>query len=936
MKSLQLFRFASGSGAALDILRKFNKLGEGKIVATSPTSLRQIGKALHFNLDESSFELLEMNEAVRMASQLKEIEPMSQASQALCEAASKQACEALIGSNCFAGAFPHAGFHREVVALWQDILSHGGTEEDLLNIKTADGKLEPQLQSMVDIRLEMKLLLGRLHRAFNGDVLSDCFEAPIVEGNEYGRWLFVLGEEATPLDGEFVFDLAECGAEVWVLRDDSYQLAGLKDPLEAVFGDRDWQDWGTASPMAQLFAPGQISVTGFEIKVLCAPDILTEAEMAVRNASESVKRKESVAIYARDFEKYSSLLQSASTRLGVPLALPRRQPLNTLPNIQFFLKLLRGLKLATESEGLSVLKSGFVCLSAPEFKRAGQIWKELAEHQPNDPVLSDFDPLKWVESLWVWARKAQSAVLTKRKWVEWIQELGTFLPWFLDSEPQFAFLTEREERAKTKLMTSLVAEASIECLGTPREIGYASMVDWVEMSCAQTQMTHPWNEQGVAVWDKPSLVAPVDHLIVIGLGEGTFPQKFLENPLLSDEERKLISESSGLVVPLPTSQSEAEAERARFVRVLGSAGKRFTASYASFENERLQAPARHLSVLLDHMEDGKIANVKRSHGAVPAVGQQAGYELELLAALNRPIQTPEPHDLGATSRQHLVANAKPPWEAGIARRITVCNFQALARDLIKVQPSDSLTRFYRLLELPKQVGLVGISGEEEARRQLELAFTQFLDQSARQLPSWEVSLLQSGISRLIEGWVRREFLARSLWRDGASELIAPYEVKPSSSVAVKTKVAAKYERDGVIYLVEYLSSSPREFKKAFREADGASLIPLVLASNQVNREHGMRPEGAEGPVFGLELDFAQGDARYLCGHPRPRAIANIGDGLQVLGLEKDEFEPLFKKVATDLKKWSAEIPVEPEPGEHCQSCGFGELCRAHKDYGDAI
>lgn len=932
--SLKLYRFACGSQAALDILRQFKRSGGGRIVSTSPTTLRQIASHLGFDPDESELELLEMNDAVRVASQLKEIEPMAQASHALCVSASKKSSQTILLSPELKQEQQYEGFHRKVVDLWQVILSHGGSEEDLARVTPATGDGAAVLECLVNLRIETRLLLSRLHRAYNGDILTDFLGAPIVEGNAYGRWLFLLGEEASPLDAEFAFHIAECAPDVWVLRDDSFARAGLADPLEPVFGDRLWESHGEGSPLTGLFGSQQNESSGQCLQVVSAPDLLTEAEMAVRRASKSSQAGESVAIYMRDFEKYGPLLQSASTRLGVSLALPRRQPLYTLPNIQFFIKVLDVMSSTRNSDWMQFFNSPYLGVRHELVTDLQKLWETLEEFEDNEGAPFIRSEIEWVAELWQWRKGNLGCQLPKRDWVDRIQSLGQILPWFLEPDPENRFLTEREERAKTKLIGALVADASIESLENPKEVDWTEVVKWVKKRCELTEITHPWDPYGIPVWDKPSVIAPVDHLIVLGLGEGTFPQKVLESPLLKDQALQLVSEKSGLVVPLPTSQTEAEAERAMFLRVVAAAGKKLTVSYPSFENERKQAPARYLMVLMEHLGVDSVETLPRSHGAIPQSPPWVDYESAVLDGLKQKVSRGEELPMSPATVQRLRLLSQSPWDLGIARRIETCHFQAFARDLVRVHPNDSIARFYQLLDLPTEVGLVGISDEVAARQALEDAFARFLDGTGRRLPNWEVSLLRSGMSRLIEGWLRREMRARVIWRKNASEVESPYVVDPGVKAGLRARVTGKYVQDDVVTLVSYQSSVPYDVKKVFQMKDGLSLTPLALASNQAIRQLGVPHSEWKPPVFAIEVDFSQTEVRYLFGNPRPSEVSDAGSGLKSIGIDPGEIQGEFKILATDLKEWANGVPADTNPGEHCSFCSYGELCRAHHVYGE--
>ncbi len=922
--------------AALDLAHEFIDGGAGFLVATSPSALRQLASGLQVDFEDLGIELLELNQSVRYVSKLKEIEPMTQASQALAESASRKACQHITESNFYEEVFESGGFHQAVTSVWQELLSHGVTESDLEDASDTEPVLRGKLGSMAAIRKQTRELLGRLHRAWNADVMLDCIRAPAVPGNEYGRWLFLLGNDAAPLDAEFVFSVAEAGAEVWVLRDNSYELAGVADPLSAVFEERSWTSVGESPHIARLFQHDHPPLLECSARVFAAPDLLTEAEMAVRNAKQARSKGGTVAIYARDIEKFAPLLQSAATRLETALALPRKQRVDTLPNIQYFLKILRACKTCDPHLLASQFEGKFSDLGQEQIKELTDLFKEWSKLN-KDVQRSESDSIPWAGLVWDWAATYSQSQFSKRDWLERIQELGCLIPWASPLTETTRQLCEREERAKIKMMSVLSADASIESLQSPAILHFGEMLSWVETSLRKAEMTHPWDPSGIEVWDQPAQISPVDDLIVIGLSEGSFPRKYLEDPVLNDEERRILSHKCGLIVDLDTTESLAKLERVLFIQLLSSAKSRLTLSYASYEDERTQLPARYLTSFLDWAKSIKVEIFTRQHGAIPTTHPLTKYESKVVESFGgKEGAFPQPV-LSPAVKEGLSALAAGPWAIPVIRRLRRCAFQAFANDLLKVHPADFYAKYQRLFDIPRDVGLVGISDESEARGRLQAAYEEFLDVQGPTMPHWEVSMIRCGWDRLFSGWLHREFTARRLWRQSATDIEAPFELTSPRENGVTAKVAGKYRLNGLTVLIDYQSAAFEGVGKSLNGETSYDVVPMLLAALQVNRmESGQGLPNQTEAQFGLEIDSSNSGTRHLATSVLTGLPGSAADGLTVSSSDLDtNILGSIKEAAQSLKQWASDIPIHPSPGPSCRNCGFGELCRHHESYGDS-
>lgn len=934
MPELRLFRTACGSHEPARILADFLNAGEGSVCATDAASLRAVLRHVPDRLADRVTEGFELSGAARIVAALKDLHPPAQASGALAAAAAARACRG-IQAPPFDAILDKPGFHRAFVRLWRELTAYGVSEADLLTAAEAgDDEFAAKMESLCSIRAAAKDITDRLNRSLNGDLIRLCIDAESPGTSSFGRWFCFLGPTAAPLDLELLYAIAEAGGEVWAIRDNADELIGEEDGLAAVFGDQAWLASGDSHPLAAAVFRGSVASAGaFQLELRAAPDPLTECEHAVRLAQQTLEEGGTAAIFCRNLESGGPLLSSAADRFGTPLAMPRKVKLLSESVALFFAGIVAALESSDPRNLGKVLRSGYASVGPGELAR---IRERLATARRGGGWDS-LDPAglpDWLGKTLAWRRDAAAEPASTATWYSRIRDLGARLPWQVGHPGSESVLDARDQRAQNALLRALASDVTIGAFGREDTLTFEQAVLWMTALWERAEVVLPWDPEGILVTDEAAALTGCDHVIAISLVDGVFPRRSTDDPLLNDSERRIISESAGLVVPLPTTASAASDERREFVRLCAAAQRRLTLSYSAFDDERTQRPARFVELALRAYGKADRSGLRRLSFGRPDEAPAVPWEEEMHQTLANEPATSTAIQLQSEDLAHqLRAKATSPWTLGQIRRVASCPFQAFASDVLGIKRSEGHTRHRELYSLPEAARLILIETEEEAIAKLHELLAERIEAWRPVMPPWEAGFLAESGSRLIDGWVSREFAARRQWRKDAADVQAPFEfdsVGPRSSV--RGRAAGSYRIEGRLTLVFYRSSAPLASKAVGEDEEGdIGLWDLLLA--------GLAASGRR--EITMEIDDAQAQRRRLLSWPRLSAIGESKAGLYVetidTGDDPEDFSPIQKRagdLAKRLKAWSSLVNIEPTPGDACRACDYGELCRRHFAYGE--
>jgi len=197
--------------------------------------------------------------------------------------------------------------------------------------------------------------------------------------------------------------------------------------------------------------------------------------------------------------------------------------------------------------------------------------------------------------------------------------------------------------------------------------------------------------------------------------------------------------------------------------------------------------------------------------------------------------------------------------------------------------------------------------------------------------SWELTLAEAGSQRLIQGWLEREFDARTRWDLGP--------VKTIVSLG-EPELSAEFKLDGTT-----IRFSGR--------VDGVSDHPNGRVLHFVRPSAFPNDSDLESDWLELGLyfwsatraslqfagfDYSIPDARqFLYFDERPgHAPNNPALNVKVVPLSLDKralgevTKRVLRRVLADLQTGD----MRPVPGDHCRSCDLGELCRVSSVYVD--
>ena len=239
-------------------------------------------------------------------------------------------------------------------------------------------------------------------------------------------------------------------------------------------------------------------------------------------------------------------------------------------------------------------------------------------------------------------------------------------------------------------------------------------------------------------------------------------------------------------------------------------------------------------------------------------------------------------------------------------------------------------------KLPAIIQVSKQNSPENAKKALDSALNEMIDEHFPSLSSWEIAVLATGAKRLLDEWVEREFLSRKLWPHTPSSYqpnvaLNDPEFRHEIPLGDK-KIKLKGSVDGLSVrgdysIVHFFESSLPDQTIQLEDPNWFSYCLYLLI------QYGRKPG------LGLEIDSISG-GRMLALLPRFLNTNFPSKRQNGLHVKEIDFEPsdLFRQLKIYLKQaiYLFETgSVEPKSGKHCQSCHYGELCRSSLEFGES-
>lgn len=958
--AIQVVRAVPSSAYIGPILDRFCQKPDGVVTAFSDAALPLVRR---FVDDDHPVEVMPFGEVVLRILRLCGEEARDLAKSGHVLAALAKTCGDLPIESPFAKTARFPGLHQALSRTLKELHEWGIDEEEMLRLADrASPRLAEKLRSLAEIDHAVIETLRDLGCESHAAHLRACLECTPERDGGFDRLLVLAGSEDSPLRVQWLKWLARQGTQVTVVVDrhatEAKLFKGAERIATALAGK-------VVSPgdgnrlTRNLFAETDMGGSGIDVEIVSAADPMAEVEWALRGCLE-VERVDQAAIYVRDLESYAPLIEAASRRLEIPVQMARRGPLLansfarlTMSALEFCagndVRALRpilcssylGLSGETQNVLGSVLKAAHTA--------RGRQWDYLREWATSE----DGQKASWMAILLEWRLKAVGERYPLREWRTMLHDLIDHreLPWSIHREKNEGRMTERDRRARNQMQRLLANHVSIDAATEETSATLGEMVQLCRQIWGDADVSIPSEGFGVLVTDQVDALTDADRLHVLGMLEGVFPRRRSEEPILTDRERREISELRPDQPRLLTSHDRAEAERDAFYRVVVNARQRLVCSYPQADDQRDNIPAFYLTEV-------EAAARPRPQPSLlePTVGHVVRRDIprRLLApdsveacvipadrALREALAAERQYALDVklqsdVARHALSAPENARYGPNELRDVLQCPFQYVVRHRVRVPVRRSRTRWQSLRKIPQVANLSGHETMEAAEAALILALDTELDMLYSDVEEWEMQLLRAGGRRLIRDWVQRESLARAIWTKEAGSVRTQatfgsegLRANMPGDVVIQGHVAAVSRLQN--YTVAHLYGSPPREPKKMSEEEKLYFGLHFLALHQPGLESA------------LEIDAMSGKRELLVLSRSGGSLTSRNDeGLKVVDLSTCDDAAISKKAFYDEVKASlrramqriAEVSIEPIRGDHCEWCDYGELCRRSRLFGE--
>lgn len=871
------------------------------------------------------------------------------------QAAVAEACLTLEEDSPFFRSINFAGTHRKIRRALSELRDWGLDADDLDELAE---KLEEPLRGKVRSLGKIERAVSEALRSLARERAADRMAASLdlePESTELRPLLVLAGSAVSYLEARWLNWVAARGVATTVLVEHSAKGSALFAELNPILPllngklERRESDEPLLHNLFNTKDPTDEAAT-VQIEIVSTSDPLAEAEWTVRSILNDLRSglgEHEIAIFCRNGEAYIPLLESAATRFELNLSTPRRLPLLANSFASLTLQILEfcaandvrllGAILNSSYLGLSPQTVAEMRKALAEFSRSPEkMWKLLEQY-----AVDQAEPVSWLKPLLEWRSNClrESANLTE--WCERFRGLGQ-QQWREQALDASSLTSQRDSYAQSALQRTLAEYASVERAGARRSYTLAQFSRFCRRLWEASEVSSPSRENAVPVVRSSEQLGAIKRLYVVGMLEGIFPRRRSEDPILSDEDKAVISRSMPDRPPIPNSYDKAASERDEFYRICASASEKLTFSYPQTDDDRDNVRAFYL-VEVERAVSGRVAKIDRPRTLLTPPIPTIGADVRLENALAGPREAPLPNKLQSQSAVQAVAkqatgNLTPRQLSDVLE----CPYSFMARRVMDMRPNRSRSRWHNLYQLPKRTGLAGAPFQDAAEHALSKALNGLVEELYSDGSPHDIALIKSGGKRLISEWVEREFQSRELW---PRETVVEEPSFEKGDLRSKLKADGGYvflhgsypaisERDG--YRILHLFQASEPWEEANREED-----PWFRLKKRDQFEIGLllialHAGGAE--QVGIEIDSASG-TRNLFLMPRPEGNfrSHQAAGFKITAIDRDRRAELFREIGKQVEialKRISSADVEPRPGEHCRTCDYGELCRRSLDFGE--
>ena len=927
---LEVISIIPGPKNVARLVQRFGKNEFGLVTSLNDSQLPTLRAELD---DQTLVDVKSFGEVVRQVHQLTGLPSRRIATSRQILTALNIVCRNIDASSPFRKVADMPGFHECLLEVFRESGQWGlvGNDgEDLSKILKSHDSLG-KVTELIEIFKEVVEILERANATIVSKMISECLDSQIDMDGQDSRLLFFMGSTVHPAAIKWIHWLVQEGADVQVIVDrhatdgDIFQLSKV---IANELGIKPNAPGEGTKLLNNLFAQTDSHGADLDwVELHCCGDPLSECEWALRKCLE-IDDFSKTAILSRNIDQYGPILIHAGETLGVPIDTRRRIPLLASGFAKVTLAVLKALSIQDVRQLASPFRTSYFGVTEfDELLEASHTsaindWEELASG-----VESLEKPDEYLTETLQYVLSFRSKCLERnRTMAEWHGELKSFLeaaPWLKNAQ-------ERDLRAQTAMLSNLAQDATIQITQNPDAISY---LDWLIHADSVWQMSDvsvPSGENGILLVSSPEELGEVDYLLVLGMLEGSFPRRRSENPILSDELKNGVSK----LIKGPAMNNSfdiAKSERDLFYRVCACPSKALYFSYPMSDGESDNVPAFYLEEIKRICQTGEIFVHPRRH-LTPSIDLcQSQYDKDLATRLENPIVKPVNNELEDPRSIDLVRFDMTNVQPRSLRSLVECNFKFAAERLIpeQQQPSD---HWGWMLEVPRRAKLLTIENEKIAKTEMSQVLLQYLDELRPRLPAWEFDMIYHGSTRLVEGLIEREFLAREVWGRNPSNtsLDLKFGDPPLNAERFKYKLTGKVagvtDQGGIRTIHLYRRTPPKDVKEESLERYLTEFGMYIAAAWEGVSEVRIEVDGLSEHRTTLLFSDTQ-------------TLEKRGEQLLVLNLAKQfgnkiELAERIKDLLRVPKSIAVSGQMTTRAGEYCQFCSFSDLCRQSQGNSD--
>lgn len=780
--------------------------------------------------------------------------------------------------------------------------------------------------------------IGELSRAFEDHLAAHCMTtlshrveaivsaAPAAPNGL--RHVYWVGEtEWPPLYVDLIRWISAAGARVAVLVEDHPADEAFYPETRRLISQLPQAELRRlaqpAYPHSRVFAADSLEPT--DVRIIKMPDASVECERAISEAFEARS-----VIFCRNIQDYWPHLHAAARRVGLQLALDRKQPLLDNPFARYFLQAVDVCATGSIELAASLAMSSYsriqtqmrdsVYAAVRQTLRSDDPWSELQAGVEGLP--------RWYSSLAEWRQNGLEGARTLTDWILQLKQLTSKMPWLDASVESDSETKERDESARDSMIRSL--EVSKINADPNRRM---SLADFAKHLDATWRRAECWvRDRGdLKIVRSASEIGDVERAIVLGMVEGWFPRRRAEDPLLLDDDRRSLG--------LPDSYYKAEDDRREFHRLACSA-KALVFTFPEMFDDGEQVESVFLDDIGGAREEVKLEfRFPRQQDArfeVDRLAAEAWYGIQMEAPVatarrklieraveNSRMMRVEDPKVGAMLRE-----LPRPLLAGHLRSLARCGFQYMCRAKFGLSQQGSASAWDRLAEVVRKTKLAECVTVEALKDKLRHSLREYIAGLRGIVDEDDLVVLHVAGPKALDAFAEREIAAREVWGTMPVEQnIRLHEAGfrteipgPIGKVVFDERIDVLYRRgqDAMPMRLGYVSPS----------ADDERLLQDLSLLFVLNPAHGSQRMAA--------LDSIETGTRKAIARQKQNVKSDLRNAWQTglhASTSSESAKPAIDWVASFLKEQIRRAlhgDFVATPGEHCERCRFPALCRGAK------